>query len=152
MTRYLIVISFKRFDLFNIGTIKYQVFKSWNWESNLGLTLSCPIFFKSINMMVVFGIVNFVWHHSLHHQPPIFFCSRPCRYLTRPVSTTIYDDFRLYLERRRSVAMVTRNSFAVGGHVDGDRGRPAGDDSCYSCCIGGVSDERLRSLRLDDSC
>lgn len=143
------VISFKRFDLFNIGTIKYQVFKSGNWESNLRLTLSCPIFFKSINMMVVFGVGNFEWHHSLYHQPPILFCRRPCRYLTRPVSTTIRrfptlpwtttigdDDDEELLCRLRSCWRRSRTS---GGWR-------------YSCCIGGVCDERLRSVRLDDSC
>lgn len=71
---------------------------------------------------------------------------------------TIYDDFRLYLERRRSV-MVTRNSFAGDGHGNGDRGRPFDskwrrctcDDNCYSCCIVRAYDEWLRVVRLDDS-
>lgn len=71
---------------------------------------------------------------------------------------TIYDDFRLYLERRRSV-MVTRNSFAGDGHGNGDRGRPFDsnwrrctcDDNYYSCCIVCVYDEWLRVVRLEDS-
>jgi len=72
---------------------------------------------------------------------------------------TIYNDIRLYLERRRPV-VVTRNSFGGDGHGDSDRGRPfdstwrlcTGDDSCCSCCSNGcVYDEWLRAVRLDDS-